>query len=69
VTPPAVRPLPALETLTWDQAKGRACVWCRQQLTTGAVSAGTIRDRDGAHVLDTEVWACPPCDAGEPHRR
>lgn len=64
MTAPA-RQLPALGTLTWDQSAGRACVWCRVLLTTGAVSAGTIRERDHAHVLDTEVWACPSCDAGE----
>lgn len=64
----APRPLPVLETLTWDQSAGRACVWCRKALTTGAVHAGTIRDRDGAHNLDTEVWACPPCDAREARR-
>lgn len=62
MTAPA-RALPALDTLTGDQAAGRACVWCRRLLTTGAVCAGTIRERLGAHVLDTEVWACPPCDA------
>lgn len=62
------RELPPLESLTWDQSAGRACVWCRKQLTTGAVCAGTIRDRAGAHILDTEVWACPPCDAAEPPR-
>ncbi|MFE4217156.1 hypothetical protein [Streptomyces sp. NPDC056844] len=68
MTPPVARELPALETLTWDQSAGRACVWCKKLLTTGAVSAGTIPCRDGAHVLDTEVWACPECDAGEtPH--
>lgn len=61
--------LPFLETLTWDQSAGRACVWCRKQLTTGAVCAGTIRARDGAHNLDTEVWACPSCDAERGPRR
>ncbi|MEV5200821.1 hypothetical protein [Streptomyces sp. NPDC053720] len=25
------------------------------------MSAGTVRDRQGAHVLDTEVWAGPCC--------
>lgn len=55
------RPLPAPGTLTWGQATGRACIWCKTPLTTGAVSAGTIRDRLGAHVLDTEVWAGPCC--------
>ncbi|MFG3239428.1 hypothetical protein [Streptomyces sp. NPDC048157] len=54
------RPFPAPETLTWDQAAGRACM-VQYTLTTGAVSVGTIRDRLGAHVLDTEVWAGPRC--------
>lgn len=63
------RTLPALGTLTWAQSAGRACVWCGRLLTTGAVHAGIIRERDGAHVLDTEVWACPLCDAGEGVRR
>ncbi|MER6235974.1 hypothetical protein ABT185_07840 [Streptomyces clavifer] len=62
------RPLPALGALTWDQSAGRACVWCAEPLTTGAVHAGVIRERDGAHVLDTEVWAHPLCDAGESRR-
>ncbi|GAA2985459.1 hypothetical protein [Streptomyces fulvorobeus] len=61
----AARPLPKLDTLTWDQSSGRACVWCKKLLTTGAVHAGTIRERMGAHNLDTEVWACPLCAAGE----
>lgn len=52
-------PLPAPGRLTWAQAQGRACVWCEKPLTAGAVSAGAVRDRQGAHVLDTEVWAYP----------
>jgi len=66
VTPAGPREFPAPETLTWDQSAGRACVWCKKLLTTGAVSAGTIRDQAGAHNLDTEVWSCPPCDAEQP---
>ncbi|MFD4746961.1 hypothetical protein ACFWOS_16070 [Streptomyces rubiginosohelvolus] len=65
MTPPAARLLPALEALTWDQSAGRGCVWCKRLLTTGAVSAGAIRERDGAHVLVTKVWGCPECTAGE----
>ena len=60
VTAPA-RPLPAPGELTWDQSMGRACVYCRRPLTSGAVSAGIIRDQLGKHRLDTEVWAGPCC--------
>lgn len=55
------RTLPAAETLTWDQATGRACIWCGRLLTTGAVRVGVIPDRQGAHVLDVEAWAGPCC--------
>ncbi|MGW1410405.1 hypothetical protein [Streptomyces sp. NPDC002403] len=54
-------PLPDPGRLTWAQAQGRACIWCKQPLTTGAVSVGIIRDRLGAHNLDTEVWAGSCC--------
>ena len=64
-TTPA-RPLPDPGTLTWDQAAGRACVWCGQPLTTGTVSVGIIRDRLGVHVLDTEVWTGPCCVGTRP---
>nr|PPQ57091.1 hypothetical protein C5F59_10655 [Streptomyces sp. QL37] len=55
------RPLPGPDRLTWDQSAGRACVYCARPLTSGAVHVGTIRDRLGAHVLDTEAWAGPCC--------
>ncbi|MFF1923142.1 hypothetical protein ACFVW8_21550 [Streptomyces sp. NPDC058221] len=55
------RPLPGPSELTWDQSAGRACVWCRQPLTSGAVSVGIVRDQLGTHNLDTEVWAGPCC--------
>lgn len=55
------QPLPGPGTLTWAQAQGRACVWCKKPLTTGAVSVGIVHDRQGAHVLDIEVWAGPCC--------
>ena len=60
VTAPT-RPLPEPGELTWEQSAGRACVWCKKPLTSGAVSVGIIRDRLGAHNLDTEVWAGPCC--------
>ncbi|MDQ0791927.1 hypothetical protein QFZ58_000415 [Streptomyces sp. B1I3] len=55
------RPLPSLESLSWDQSMGRACIWCNRLLTAGAVLAGVIHGRDGVHVLDTTVWAGPCC--------
>lgn len=63
---PESRPLPDLRTLTWDQSAGRACIWCKKPLTTGAVSAGIIRGQLGAHILDTEVWAGPCCQGKAP---
>lgn len=51
--------VPAARELSWEQTAGRACFACGKPLTTGAVSCGIARGRDGAHVLDTEVWACP----------
>ncbi|THA78125.1 hypothetical protein E6R60_04245 [Streptomyces sp. A0642] len=60
------RPLPAPGELTWDQSAGRACIWCRCPLTSGAVSAGIIRDQLGAHNLDTEAWAGPCCASTTP---
>lgn len=64
---PASRSLPDPRTLTWDQSAYRACIWCKKPLTTGAISVGIIRDRLGAHVLDTEVWAGPCCDGDKPN--
>lgn len=55
------RELPDATKLSYWQYHGRACVWCGATLTTGAVSAGIARGRSGAHILDTEVWACPTC--------
>ncbi|MGW7369214.1 hypothetical protein ACWGI8_38790 [Streptomyces sp. NPDC054841] len=53
------RPVPPVQSLTLEQYAGRACFACGKPLTTGAVSRGKAFGRDGAHVLDTEVWACP----------
>ncbi|QLF83212.1 hypothetical protein QEN61_gp28 [Streptomyces phage Eklok] len=61
MTAPTGLPLPDPGALTWDQAAGRACVWCGQLLTTGTVRVGVVRDRLGVHVLDSEVWTGPCC--------
>lgn len=53
--------LPPVEDLTYWQSAGWACVWCKVRLTSNAVSAGIARGRQGAHVLDVEVFACPDC--------
>jgi len=57
----AARSLPSAESLTYGQSAGWNCVWCGTKLTSGAVSAGVARGRQGAHVLDIEVYACPDC--------
>ncbi|WCD86374.1 hypothetical protein KPP03845_102720 [Streptomyces xanthophaeus] len=46
--------------LTWEQRAGRACGACGKPLSHGAVSRGWVRGRHGAHVLDVELWVCPP---------
>ncbi|MFF0227990.1 hypothetical protein [Streptomyces sp. NPDC004629] len=61
MTPPP-EPPPAA-SLTYAQYSGWACCWCAKSLldVVGAVSAGIARGRDGVHVLDIEVYACPDC--------
>ncbi|WP_093895219.1 hypothetical protein [Streptomyces sp. Ncost-T10-10d] len=49
-----------------DQSAGRACIRRKNPLTTGAVGVGIIRDRLGAHNLDTEVRAGPCCQGEQP---
>ncbi|MFE7978445.1 hypothetical protein [Streptomyces shenzhenensis] len=68
MTPPA-EPPPAA-SLTYVQYSGWACCWCAKSLldVVGAVSAGRARGREGVHVLDVEVYACPDC-AGRSSRR
>ncbi|MEU5343069.1 hypothetical protein AB0H18_19910 [Streptomyces sp. NPDC020766] len=51
-------PPPATE-LGYEAYSGRACCWCGKPLMHGAVSAGISRGRQGAVVLDIEVYACP----------
>ncbi|MGW3168280.1 hypothetical protein ACWC9Q_37085, partial [Streptomyces sp. NPDC001142] len=50
MTTPTRQPLPDPRTLTWDQANGRACIWCGQILTTSTIRVGIIHDRLGAHM-------------------
>ncbi|MFI1401091.1 hypothetical protein [Streptomyces sp. NPDC020681] len=52
-------PVPSAADLSWEQYGGRACFACGKPLTVGAVSCGRARGRQGVHVLDVEVWACP----------
>jgi len=55
---PEPRPV---DELNYEQYSGRACCWCGKPLWRGAVSAGISRGSSGAHVLDSEVFACPDC--------
>jgi len=52
-------PLPEFQDLTGEQARGRACVACGKPLTAGAVYRGVVLGREGAYVLDADVWCCP----------
>jgi hypothetical protein len=57
-----VRRIPDVEELTVGQYAGWNCVWCGAAIPTGARLVGVSRGRDGAHVLDTPVYAgrcCP----------
>ena len=58
------QPPPATE-LGYEAYSGRACCWCGRKLWSGAVSAGISRGREGAVVLDIEVYACPCCAVPE----
>ncbi|GGT00719.1 MULTISPECIES: hypothetical protein [Streptomyces] len=50
--------------LTAEQALGRACVACGKALGVGAVYRGPVLGRDGAMLLDADVFACPPPAGG-----
>ena len=55
------RQLPDAATLPRPQYSGWACVWCGASLMTVlARSAGVARGREDVHVLDVEVYECPP---------
>lgn len=54
--------LPSVNTLTWAQYSGWACVLCGGSLaTTGGESVGRAEGSSGAHDLSVEVYACLPC--------
>ncbi|MEV4329593.1 hypothetical protein AB0K02_03490 [Streptomyces sp. NPDC049597] len=52
-------PIPPAAALSWEAYAGRACYACGKPLTTGAVFVGRATGQQGAHVLDTDVYACP----------
>lgn len=52
-------PIPPARELSYDAYWGWACYACGKRLTTGAVLRGRARGREGAVVLDVDVWACP----------
>ncbi|WP_162793116.1 MULTISPECIES: hypothetical protein [Streptomyces] len=45
--------------LTAEQALGRVCVACGKVLVAGAVYRGVVTGREGAMLLDADVWSCP----------
>lgn len=55
------RPIPPVEELTVGQYAGWNCVWCAAPIPTGGRLVGVSRGRDGAHILDNEVYAGPCC--------
>ncbi|MFG3509519.1 hypothetical protein ACGF5F_28910 [Streptomyces sp. NPDC047821] len=55
------REIPPPEELTVGQYKGWSCVFCGTLIRHGGRLAGVTRGRDGAHDLDTEVYAGPCC--------
>lgn len=52
-------PIPPVSALSWEAYAGRACYACDKPLTRGAVLVGRAVGRQGVHVLDTDVYACP----------
>jgi len=52
---------PPVSQLSKAQYDGWACCWCGKDIWSGAVSAGIARGRQGAVVLDVEVYACASC--------
>lgn len=52
-------PVPPAVDLSWEATAGRACYACGRQLTVVAVLVGRAVGREGVHVLDCDVYACP----------
>jgi hypothetical protein len=57
--PCRTQPIPPVRELSTEAYAGRACFACGRQLTRGAVFVGRAVGRQGVHVLDTDVYACP----------
>ena len=51
--------IPPASALTYGQGRGWACYGCGKTLAKDAVLVGRAVGRDGAHVLDCDVYACP----------
>lgn len=52
-------PVPPPSKLDWEQSHGRACVACGEPLAAGRVHRGVVLDREGALLLDFDVYSCP----------
>jgi hypothetical protein len=52
--------LPSALDLTPAQYSGWACCLCGASLRNGGAPAGRARGSIGAHVLDVDVYRCPP---------
>lgn len=52
-------PVPPTSQLSTEQLLGVACVACRGQLSESRVLRGVAMVRDGAHLLDYDVYSCP----------
>lgn len=61
---------PPVSQLSKAQYAGWNCCWCNASLMNvrSTVSAGISRGNSGAHVLDSEVFACGP-NCPSMHRR
>ncbi|MEU0659650.1 hypothetical protein [Streptomyces lavendulocolor] len=55
------RSIPPPEELTFGQYKGWNCVWCGGAIEHGGRLVGITRGTNGAHDLDSEVYAGPCC--------
>lgn len=76
--PPGLRPraagrpdvtLPSPLDLTHAQYSGWACCWCARSLHRGGAPAGRAHGSVGAHVLDVDLYECPPGYGCSPSRR
>ncbi|MGW0751988.1 hypothetical protein [Streptomyces sp. NPDC002587] len=54
--------VPPPSRLSWEQIRGRACVACGEPLTGSRVHRGVVVEREGAMLLDFDVYSCPPSE-------